>query len=367
MGRGSDGRSRAAVTVIRFAFPPLASVWHSEQKFTKAFVFEKHPIEKQMEKPQEELKQKEKVEDVNYEENLIESKNVNIEEIKEIEEFDFEEDSPDVKYSNYEDDMYYTDEYDEYDEYNEYDEEYYDNEEYWLRKVSNQKAGFEIKRSKAEKARAVYKYITKPIIRSRGCKQIWVKNLAFEQENKRLNHVLANVVAKKVNAEKELQAKGWKRIGVKYPPASDAASTANTAPASSKREQDEINRAIQESLVTRSTATSAAAEIGLSAQQLLDLQNRELTPEDYELLLQLDASVKPKTISSSIVDSFPTRKATASDISKDPCGVCLMEFCEDEDIKSLPCGHVYHAECISKWLTERSTKCPLDGVSLEQQ
>jgi len=66
------------------------------------------------------------------------------------------------------------------------------------------------------------------------------------------------------------------------------------------------------------------------------------------------------------VDSFPTRKATASDAAKDPCGVCLVEFCEDDDIKSLPCGHVYHAECISKWLMERSTKCPLDGVSLDK-
>jgi len=156
-----------------------------------------------------------------------------------------------------------------------------------------------------------------------------------------------------------------KRVPPKYPVPSvisTSSTVKNTPPPVNKTEQDEISRAIRESLAT----SSVPAATGLTAQQLLDLQNRELTPEDYELLLMLDESVKPKTISASIVDSFPTRKANSNDISKDPCGVCLVEFCEGDDIKSLPCGHIYHAECISKWLTERSTKCPLDGLSLEK-
>jgi len=60
MGRGSAGRSRSgSVTVVRFAFPQLSSVCHLEQKFTKAFLFEKQPIDNKNIN-QEELKQKKK-------------------------------------------------------------------------------------------------------------------------------------------------------------------------------------------------------------------------------------------------------------------------------------------------------------------
>jgi len=354
MGRGSAGRSRSgSVTVVRFAFPQLSSVCHLEQKFTKAFLFEKQPIDNKNIN-QEELKQKEKVEDSTP---IAESLNNN--EIESIEDTNINE-YYDDEYAEeeYYDDEYYNEEYD--DEY--YNEEY-DIEENWLRKVTNQKAGFEVKRKNTEMKRDNYSYITKSIIKRRGCKQIWVKSLAYNQELKRLRHYLNNVEEKKANIEKNLHLRGLKRIPPKYPvPTPISSPPVNNAPPPTKSEQDELNRAIRESLSTG----PVPAATGLSAQQLLDLQNRELTPEDYELLLILDESVKPKTISASIVDSFPTRKATASDVAKDPCGVCLVEFCEDDDIRSLPCGHVYHAECISKWLMERSTKCPLDGVSLDK-
>jgi len=366
MGKGSAGRSRsgsASVTVVRFAFPQLSSVWHTKQKFTKAFLFEKEPIETQnnINKEEEQLKQKEKVEDPP----IVESVNTNeipLEDTQFNEEF-YDEEFYDEEYiTDYDKEDIFNDYYEEYDD--EYYNDEYDMEEYWLRKLSNQKAGFEIKRKKTEINRDNYSFITKPIIKHRGCKQIWVKTLAYNQANKRFRHYLDNILNKKVNIDKKLLLRGLKRVPPKYPVPSvisTSSTVKNTPPPVNKTEQDEISRAIRESL-----ATSSVPETGLTAQQLLDLQNRELTPEDYELLLMLDESVKPKTISASIVDSFPTRKANSNDISKDPCGVCLVEFCEGDDIKSLPCGHIYHAECISKWLTERSTKCPLYGLSLEK-
>ena len=42
------------------------------------------------------------------------------------------------------------------------------------------------------------------------------------------------------------------------------------------------------------------------------------------------------------------------------CSICIDEFEEGEKIRLLPlCGHAFHTECISPWLTERQGCCPL--------
>lgn len=45
---------------------------------------------------------------------------------------------------------------------------------------------------------------------------------------------------------------------------------------------------------------------GYTEQQLLNLQYRDILPEDYDLLLTLDHSVKPKTLPTEAVDKLPT-------------------------------------------------------------
>lgn len=41
------------------------------------------------------------------------------------------------------------------------------------------------------------------------------------------------------------------------------------------------------------------------------------------------------------------------------CAICL-EFIEDDDIvRGLVCGHVFHAECLDPWLTKRRACCPM--------
>ena len=43
---------------------------------------------------------------------------------------------------------------------------------------------------------------------------------------------------------------------------------------------------------------------------------------------------------------------------KDLCTICYCEFEEDEKLVELRCKHVYHEECITKWV-ERNAKCPV--------
>lgn len=40
------------------------------------------------------------------------------------------------------------------------------------------------------------------------------------------------------------------------------------------------------------------------------------------------------------------------------CRICLLEYEDGEEVKTLPCMHRFHSECIDRWLAE-SRQCPV--------
>jgi len=46
------------------------------------------------------------------------------------------------------------------------------------------------------------------------------------------------------------------------------------------------------------------------------------------------------------------------------CSICLSEYEEGEPLVRLPCGHIYHDECVSSW-TSNHIRCPLCNLDLE--
>lgn len=40
------------------------------------------------------------------------------------------------------------------------------------------------------------------------------------------------------------------------------------------------------------------------------------------------------------------------------CTICIYDFENNEKIKQLPCGHLFHPNCIDNWLGNYSYKCP---------
>ncbi|KAG7410177.1 putative RING finger membrane protein [Fusarium oxysporum f. sp. raphani] len=53
---------------------------------------------------------------------------------------------------------------------------------------------------------------------------------------------------------------------------------------------------------------------------------------------------------------------TSSERSRE-CSICMEEFLEDIRLRSLPCGHSFHPDCIDPWLLERSVTCPMCRVN----
>lgn len=48
------------------------------------------------------------------------------------------------------------------------------------------------------------------------------------------------------------------------------------------------------------------------------------------------------------------------------CTICLCEFEEGEDVRRLPCMHLFHVSCVDQWLTTVKF-CPLCRVDIEAQ
>ncbi|XP_064617042.1 uncharacterized protein LOC135481041 [Liolophura sinensis] len=108
-------------------------------------------------------------------------------------------------------------------------------------------------------------------------------------------------------------------------------------------------------------APSTFAEDQALVNLLISLQHRDLSPEDYDLLLRLDEQVAPKTVSKNLLSSFKTDNACEADCCQ-RCAVCMENYVQGQVRKFLPCQHVFHANCIDIWLENSSLNCPLDGL-----
>ena len=95
-------------------------------------------------------------------------------------------------------------------------------------------------------------------------------------------------------------------------------------------------------------------------QQIMD----EICPNpdkmSYEQLLQLEEQVGSvnKGLSKEKIKNIPEKpfhKALFDDNLE--CIICMENFEENEKVKQLYCGHIFHGDCIDKWL-EKEKKCP---------
>lgn len=114
--------------------------------------------------------------------------------------------------------------------------------------------------------------------------------------------------------------------------------------------------------------SAAPDSVPLSQAQIRNLISREITPEDYEMLLRLDEGITKKSgvLSEEDCAKLPLLEAAAWE--GEECAVCLDELSAADEVQGLPCcNHAFHKECIVQWLTRSKAKCPLDNLEVVVQ
>eukprot|EP00615_Pteridomonas_danica_P019820 CAMPEP_0114399388 /NCGR_PEP_ID=MMETSP0102-20121206/15565_1 /TAXON_ID=38822 ORGANISM="Pteridomonas danica, Strain PT" /NCGR_SAMPLE_ID=MMETSP0102 /ASSEMBLY_ACC=CAM_ASM_000212 /LENGTH=336 /DNA_ID=CAMNT_0001561151 /DNA_START=15 /DNA_END=1025 /DNA_ORIENTATION=- len=120
----------------------------------------------------------------------------------------------------------------------------------------------------------------------------------------------------------------------------------------------------QETLLS---AEELGIETGSMYDRLVEIMNGgNITPEDFDLLLQLDAMNEKTTLDAKVIKDFDTVSVqtaldTAVVMSDARCVVCLDSFENmpmDSPLRCLPCGHIFCKPCIDEWLGSVSSKCP---------
>ena len=48
------------------------------------------------------------------------------------------------------------------------------------------------------------------------------------------------------------------------------------------------------------------------------------------------------------------------------CSICAEDYSEGDELRKLPCGHVFHKTCVDPWLRDRARTCPLWYGSLDR-
>jgi hypothetical protein len=241
--------------------------------------------------------------------------------------------------------------------------------EHWERRVVSSKLGGHVVRRHSRSHK-------KPRVRPGR----WVNARDERRRCERVGLVFEQVCAYKANATRGLEYRTIDyqaiRQDIVIPSTSSSSSSSKSATRTTTRSSSSSSSTNNgrvpsyEREVTSAIDRGSVVQCGLSAQQLNDLLNRELTPEDYELLLMLDSTVKPKTLSTNLIDSFPSRTVEPGSAlvegDGERCAICMCSFEVGEGVKELPrCQHCFHTECIVQWLSTASTKCPLCGCSLE--
>ncbi|KAI8882519.1 hypothetical protein K501DRAFT_285819 [Backusella circina FSU 941] len=87
----------------------------------------------------------------------------------------------------------------------------------------------------------------------------------------------------------------------------------------------------------------------------------------FEELLMLDSTLghRPDTTTQSAVDEAIPVTVWSDTVMKkqligtDQCLVCLDEFINTQTVRILKCRHVFHRECVDRWLCESHNSCPV--------
>lgn len=114
-----------------------------------------------------------------------------------------------------------------------------------------------------------------------------------------------------------------------------------------------------------SAANPAPPPAAAASSNLADLQYREINPEDYDALVQLEGREKKRALPPHLLASLPVEPFKSADSINQSCPICQQDYSAHDLCLILPCRHTMHRECGRQWLSAYSNECPLDHIKVE--
>ena len=204
---------------------------------------------------------------------------------------------------------------------------------------------------------------TKPKIRPHKRVKVADKN----RTTRRTLNVKENVNNQKENIQKRLDKMNIKRIGFDiYDPVETAIKMSlKTANKRTRKSKEGNNKVDHPNALKYELKHDNDTKGGNQTNRIADLQHRDINPEDYDLLLLLDESIAPKTVSTSFLTNLRVVIVDEANLLGELCAICMDAYQMSDKAKQLPCNHFFHQNCIDNWLSNASPNCPLDGVPVE--
>jgi len=206
-----------------------------------------------------------------------------------------------------------------------------------------------VESDKLKKSKHVNKQIV-DIKKSLNAKHTYrLRDFTLKKELNKLDTLYQNLDKRRNNSEKKMLKLGIRRF--------------NQTAEYKKRFPNIIPKQnLQETPKDKFVLTSLI-DTGLSlkeqaAQLIIDLQFRDIQPEDYDVLLLLDDTIQQKVSTNGTVKNLPRVQ-----IENQTCVICFEVINLHENASQLPkCKHIFHFDCITTWLTTASDRCPIDNM-----
>jgi len=94
----------------------------------------------------------------------------------------------------------------------------------------------------------------------------------------------------------------------------------------------------------------------------LGMIDRDFNADDYEMLCRLDEGNKSKGAKKSQIKTLPAHTVQEGDTVENCC-ICLSDMEPGNKVRTLPCSHFFHTECIDNWL-KLNKVCPIDKTTI---
>ncbi|KAF7081060.1 hypothetical protein CFC21_085038 [Triticum aestivum] len=108
-----------------------------------------------------------------------------------------------------------------------------------------------------------------------------------------------------------------------------------------------------------SSARASISRIVMLTEALFEVLD-EIHRQPSSLSLSMASAQAPEAVVNSLpCKSYKKLETAQCSADMEQCHICLTEYEDGDQIRSLPCKHEFHLQCVDKWLKEIHRVCPL--------